>query len=464
MPCCSDAAVKLPKNYTTADFDPSAGIFNLINAGGSDIFVSKLDSNGNFVWAKNLGGTDYEDGYGIAVDSIDNVYTTGHFGYPGGTADFDPGAGTFNLTSAGNFDIFVSKLDSNGNFVWAKRMGGVDFEAGRGVAIDTSGNIYTTGHFHGTVDFDPNASIFNLTSAGDNDIFVSKLNSNGNFVWAKNMEGMSNDIGTSIATDSSNNVYTTGSFEGTLDFDPGAGTSNLSSVGNPDIFVSKLDSNGNFVWAKSMGGASYDVGSSIIVDSSDNIYTTGQFENTADFDPNMGTFNLTSAGNFDIFISKLGNDIVPTPTTTPSGTNTVSSLPKTGFAPNKITALPAQPTNLAHSNLGSIWLEIPSQNIQSKIVGVPKIRNSWDVKWLNNDTGWLNDTAFPTWKGNSVLTGHVTNASGLPGPFNNIKNLKYGDQIIVHLFDEQYIFEVRNTRLGSPYFTSFAFEHLEDYP
>jgi len=142
---------------------------------------------------------------------------------------------------------------------------------------------------------------------------------------------------------------------------------------------------------------------------------------------------------------------------------TASSLPNTGFAPHKVTSLPAPPVSLAYSELGSLWLEIPSQDIKSAIVGVPKTDKGWDTSWLANDTGWLNGTAFPTWAGNSVLTAHVTNASGLPGPFSNIKNLKYGDQIIVNLYAQQYIFEVRSTRLSRPTATSFALEHLEDY-
>jgi hypothetical protein len=295
----------------TADFDPGVSTFNLTSAGGDDIFVAKLAGNGNFVWAKCIGGTNGDYGTGITVDSSGNVYTTGYF-Y--GTVDFDPGASISNLTSAGGYDIFVSKLDSSGNFVWAKNMGGIDYDYGNGIAVDSNGNVYTTGSFVLTADFDPGASISNLTSAGGYDIFVSKLNNSGNFVWAKNMGGTNNDYGTgykdegySIAVDSSFNVYTTGIFYDTADFDPdNVGATTLTSAGSHDIFVSKLDSSGNFVWAKSMGGVYDDRGYSIAVDSSRNaVYTTGEFVLTADFDPDAGTANLTSAGVGDIFVSKL---------------------------------------------------------------------------------------------------------------------------------------------------------------
>jgi LPXTG-site transpeptidase (sortase) family protein len=142
---------------------------------------------------------------------------------------------------------------------------------------------------------------------------------------------------------------------------------------------------------------------------------------------------------------------------------TASSLPKTGFAPNKITVLPAQPADLAYAKLGDLWLEIPSLNVKSTIVGVPQNKdNSWDVSWLGNDTGWLNGTAFPTWNGNSVLTAHVTNASGLEGPFAALKSLKYGDQVIVHFGGVKYVYEVRVTKLARPYTTNFTFESKQD--
>jgi hypothetical protein len=255
----------------TADFDPGAGTYNLTSAGDKDIFVSKLDSNGDFVWAKSMGALDDQEGTGIAVDSAGNVYTTGWFH---GTVDFDPGAGTHNLTSTvDEADIFVSKLDSDGSFVWAKSMGGTDGDWGHGIAVDSAGDVYTTGNFRGTVDFDPGAGTYNLTSAGGRDICVSKLDSSGNFVWAKRMGGTSDDRGHGIAVDSVGNVYTTGWFEGTAGFDPGAGTYNLTSAGDRDIFVSKLDSSGNFVWAKGMGGTSEDRGWGIAVDSAGNLYT-----------------------------------------------------------------------------------------------------------------------------------------------------------------------------------------------
>ncbi len=287
----------------TVDFDPGEGVFNLTSVGNKDIFISKLDNAGNFVWAKQMRGPSYDLELSIAVDSSSYVYTTGGFT---GIVDFDPGPETFILTSIGYGDVFVSKLDSAGNFVWAKQMGGPNDDVAVDIATDRLGNVYTTGYFRRTVDFDPDmAETFNLTSIGNRDFFISKLDSDGNFVWAKRIgSSTSNDQGLGIALDISGNVITTGIFHGTADFDPGEGTSNLTSDGT-DIFVSKLDSDGNFVWAKRMGGENNDIGQAIAVDISGNVYTTGFFRGTADFDPGAGVFNLTSVGDEDIFVSKL---------------------------------------------------------------------------------------------------------------------------------------------------------------
>lgn len=290
----------------TVDFDPGNGIFNLTSHGGSeDIFICKLDSSGNFVWAKQLGGTGADRANSILVDSLGNVYTTGYFS---GTVDFNPGSATYNLVSKGSWDIFISKLNSSGNFVWATRIGDTSIDVGNSMAVDVSGNIYTTGYFSGTVDFDPGIGINNLISAGAWDIFILKLDSLGKFVFAKKIGGNNNDCGLSIAVDSLGNIFTTGFFAETVDFDPGSGIHYL--IANQyDIFISKLNSTGNFVWAKKIGGANDDFGCSLTIDTNGNIYITGYFSGTVDFNPGAGTYNLisTNNNNFVCELDVLGN-------------------------------------------------------------------------------------------------------------------------------------------------------------
>lgn len=178
------------------------------------------------------------------------------------------------------------------------RIGGTGQDEGGAVATDSSGNFYITGYFNGTVDFDPGAGTTNLTSGSGDEVFVAKYDSDGDLVWAKHFNSGGNDVGTGITVDGSGNVYTTGSFLGTVDFDPGAGTANLTSTGSTDIFVVKLNSSGSYVWAVRAGGGGADAGNGIALDSSNNVHVTGNYSgNNIDFDPGAGTANLTSAGS-----------------------------------------------------------------------------------------------------------------------------------------------------------------------
>lgn len=309
---CESIVVDASGNvYTTgnfasiADFDPGAGVVNLNTAGGTDIFVQKLDANGDLVWVKRIGGTGNDNGSSIALDPIGNILITGRFE---ATPDFDPGSGTVNLTSAGSADSFILKLDAEGDFVWVRKIGGTGFDGAFAIMTDEVGDIYSTGIFSASVDLNPGSGSANFTSAGLADIYIQKLNSDGDFFWARRMGGSGQDFGACLTVDGSGNVYTTGIFVGTVDFNPGSGTQNLSSAGGDDIFVQKLNTMGNLVWAKRMGGSQADGGLSIALDSDNNVYTTGRFGGTVDFDPGLGTSSHSSAGSADIFIQQLNED------------------------------------------------------------------------------------------------------------------------------------------------------------
>lgn len=294
------------------DFDPGPATY-FLNSGSSTLyssFVLKLDSIGNFMWAKkfdNVSG--WSRLFSMTTDRLKNVCLTGNFR---GTVDFDPGSSAFNLTSVSSGTTlsvvaaaFIAKLDSMGRFVWAKKLDGTGDCGGASIAVDISGNVYTAGYFSNNTDFDPGSGVSNIASSGSLDIFISKLNSSGDFVFAKTIGGVSNDVGRSLSVDRSGNIYTTGFYLETADFDPGAGVFNLSSPGTSSIFVSKLNASGNFVWARSFSGSDQKEGYSIAVDTLKNVYSSGFFMGTSDFDPGAGTFHLTSLGATDVFISKL---------------------------------------------------------------------------------------------------------------------------------------------------------------
>jgi LPXTG-site transpeptidase (sortase) family protein len=135
-------------------------------------------------------------------------------------------------------------------------------------------------------------------------------------------------------------------------------------------------------------------------------------------------------------------------------------LPDTGFEPNVRTELPPQPKSLRYTDLYDLWVEIPKLKAEMSIVGVPRVENGWDVTWLWDNAGYLSNTAFPTWKGNTGLTGHVTLPSGLPGPFANLDDLIWGDKVIIHAWGNRYIYEVRDVRLVEPHDTS-VLDHEE---
>ncbi|MBK9283932.1 MAG: T9SS type A sorting domain-containing protein [Sphingobacteriaceae bacterium] len=286
----------------SVDFDPGPGTYNMTSAASSyDAFLLKLDAAGNFVWSHRFGSNDSDHGFALTADASGNVFMTGYFNQ---TVDFDPGLGTYNLVSGVIDDIYVVKLDATGNFVWARAVGGNDVDAGYGITLDGAGNVLVTGAFNASVDFDPGIGIFNLTSAGSTDAFVLKLNSSGDFVWARSFGGSSSDEARSIATDAANNVVTTGFFELNVDFDPGLGLYVLGSNGVLDAFVSKLDAGGNFIWANNIGGSGNDAGYGVCIDAGSNIYTCGYFSSTVDFDIGLNTYTLSSAGAGDVYLNR----------------------------------------------------------------------------------------------------------------------------------------------------------------
>jgi hypothetical protein len=303
----------------TTDFDPGPGTVNLTQGGGGDIFVLKLTASGTYGWAFLIGDNYNEQGRGIEVDASGNVYVTGVFN---GIVDFDPGSGVSNLT--GDSDIFVLKLNSSGNYIWAKGMGSpytgptTTFDAGYDIDIDASGNVYTTGSFRGTADFNPGSGTYTLTSLGWSDIFVSKLDASGNFVWADSFGGTNFDTGEGLELDASGNIYIGGWFNNTVDFDPGPGTYTISSAAYQDVCIIKLNPSGSLGWVQTWGGASGDQPFDISLDGLGGIYTTGYYQLVPDCDPGSGTYTLGAVGGSDVFIHKLYCAVVNASITTQS--------------------------------------------------------------------------------------------------------------------------------------------------
>jgi hypothetical protein len=181
---------------------------------------------------------------------------------------------------------------------WGKTVGGTSGEFAYQTVTDNAGNVYTTGFYSGAVDFDPGPAVYNLYSGG---MYVLKLDANGNFIWAKSVEGFCQ--GRALTLDVNSHIYVTGNFSGMLDFDPGPGTSYMVANGGQDAFVLKLDASGNFVWVKGCGGAvspDHDSGRSISCDASGAVCWAGIVSGDVDCDPGLGsdTLHAGSAGHF----------------------------------------------------------------------------------------------------------------------------------------------------------------------
>ncbi len=183
----------------TADFDPGTGSTLLTGAGPGDGFVAKYSPAGTLVWARSFGGPGLVEATALQLDGSGNVVLAGNFE---GTADFDPGAGTANLTADGGTDGFALKLSPAGDYVWSARLGGPGSLRVAGLALGPVGGLYVVGAFTGTADLDPAAVHADgsdlLTSLGATDGFAAKITASGAFGWATRLGGASVDEATSV--------------------------------------------------------------------------------------------------------------------------------------------------------------------------------------------------------------------------------------------------------------------------
>ncbi len=300
------------------DYDPGNGNFVTITSGNSgnneDAYLGKINgATGETIYYKAFNSITIPGGgkgESIITDSSGNVYITGRLF---GSVDFNPNDGENILTSNGDSDIFVAKLTNAGSLIWAKSMGGVMYDIAKNIAIDSNGNLLVSGGFRGTTDLDPSAATFPLISEGNIDAFVLQLDNNGNFIWANGFGANGTDIGESIAVDENNNVYTVGLFGGAVFFNTNDGVFELTGNGNIDIFIYQQDASGNFITAHAIGGSSSDTPEAIMINEASEIFLTGSFSRTVDFDPGSGTTNLISNGSRDIFVAKFNGAALSTP-------------------------------------------------------------------------------------------------------------------------------------------------------
>ncbi|MDB5281185.1 MAG: hypothetical protein JWO06_260 [Bacteroidota bacterium] len=325
---------------------------NYQGRGVEDVYIAKYDNNGNLVWVKLAGGDGNERAYGIKYQN-GNLYITGRFE---DTAYFE----STQLISRGGADIFVAKYDDNGNLIWVRKAGGPNQDYASSLDLDDAGNVYIAGSYQNSIVFD---TVHLSTANLYNESFYAKYDNNGNLVWAKTTVGNGSNLITGIAFDHHNSVFVTGFFGGTLRIDTGtvnslspsydiflakidegaglewitrAGSSYEDEAlavcsdnnGNPimtgyysgtaffgpdsvtheyydDVFVAKYDGNGNNLWVRGGKGPHIDIGFALISDNSGNIFVTGIFEQSINFDGN--TLSCTARQTFTVSYSPYGN-------------------------------------------------------------------------------------------------------------------------------------------------------------
>ena len=299
---------------SSVDFDFSSNTFFMNGVSSSDAFLTKYNNNGDLLWGVNFSGNYNSCGLGIGVDSIGNVYSMGVFN---DTVDFDPGPGTYNMSASLNpfvvSDIYITKLDSNGNFNSAHQISGVKVKDPTAFCVEANGNSIVAGYFNGVTNFSAATALYPTGSANYvYDMFIAKYGNSG-LLWVKQIGSAAiNQRPEDIVTDLNGNIYLCGQFLEVTDFDPSpTGTSILTphSLGSTDIFVLKLDANGNFIWAKNCGGSAPNSARSIALDQSGNLYLTGYFTGTIDFDPSPFDYLVTSpsGSGYNTFVLKINN-------------------------------------------------------------------------------------------------------------------------------------------------------------
>ena len=270
--------------YRTADLDPGPGVFNVASSGNMNIYIVKLTANGEFIWGQSLNNNNGEqEQKRITVDANKNVYLCGTFR---NTLDLDPGAAVFNVTSNGAKDVFFIKLNNLGNFQWGKSIGGQDNENVNDISVDNAGNFFAVGVFAFIVDFDPGAAVFPINASAILTNYLLKLDTNGNFNWAIKL-GNSVRV-PNVVNDAQGNVFVSSGFSslfGPLDVDPGPNVFNLTTSPDSDMYFFKLNTNSNFIWAFNYGDGLARASMDLLIDSNNNMYYCGLFEQGGSQDP-----------------------------------------------------------------------------------------------------------------------------------------------------------------------------------
>lgn len=253
-----------------------------------------------FSWKAGIGGTSNDKPSDVAIDNMGNSYFGGGFQQ---TADFNSDSVQVNAyTSYGSFDGFVCKYNAQGIFQWVKRIGSNGNDNVVAIEVDAQNNVYVAGMFYNTIVLDSLNPAATATSNGFDDVFLAKFDASGNFSWIKSFGGFNADNLKDMTIDNKGNIVLIGNYANIVDFDPGAGISSFTAAGISDIYISKFNPQGDFLFVKTFGNANADeVGECVATDHIGNIFFAGEF-NTSLSIANNG---LAAVGMSDAFVVKL---------------------------------------------------------------------------------------------------------------------------------------------------------------
>lgn len=320
--------------YSTTDMDPTEFDETLYQIGLQDAFIEKFPADGSIVtWGVSFGGLGYDGIYKMAVDDDDNIYAIGYYGYSASPIDLNPDMVDQDIvTHHGGYDMFIVKFNKDGEYVWGHGLGGLSDDWINNIVIDGD-NLYVTGQFIGTVDFDGSAYLMEINSTLDKyDGFLAKYNLDGEIDWVFRIGGTDDDYANELAVDNEGNIIVTGTFQGNADFyGEILSAADGTLVGWPkegDAFVAKYDNESDLIWAKSIrgdyefnGGYSNSV-FALALDDADNIYITGLIYGEGDFDMNDGEHEIETYADYDSYFAKYtaDGDLVWANTTAPKVT------------------------------------------------------------------------------------------------------------------------------------------------
>jgi hypothetical protein len=288
--------------YTlSSDLPTSSNSFQDSLKGSYDAFIAKFDSSGNHIWSTYIGGSNVDIASSIKTTFDNHLILVGY----SNSSDFPTTTGAFQINNAGQYDVFIIKMDTSGQIIWSTLFGGMGGELGIDASIDLNNNIIVGGQTNSS-NFPYTTGAFQPLPLGGNDAFVAKFNPSGQLLWATCYGGTSTEDAHAITSDYENNVIITGMSNSN---DLTVSTNALQTFNNGffDIYIAKFSANGNFIWGTYFGGTNYDDVYGIHCDSLNNLYLAGRTA-SVDFETTANAFQTTKNNGIDACIFKLSTD------------------------------------------------------------------------------------------------------------------------------------------------------------